>query len=472
MNGFFNENSAFAEQSVYIKRVRELLESRFEKAPKACVVTYGCQQNVSDSQHFKGMLHSMGYELTDDRENADFILFNTCAVREHAEDRVWGNVGAVKKQKAKNRNLILAVCGCMVQQEKVARRFSGSYPYVDLLFGTQVSHRLPEFIYRRLTGERRICELKLDNADITEGVPFFNDGGFKAFLPIMYGCDNFCSYCIVPYVRGRERSRGSAAIIKEAEELIAGGAKEIMLLGQNVNSYGKGLDEDINFAKLLRRVNDIPGEFRIKFMTSNPKDCTNELLDAMRDCEKAERHLHLPFQSGSNEVLRRMNRKYTFESYLDIISAARERMPDITFTSDVIVGFPDESEEDFSNTLRLVSEVGYSALFTFIYSKRDGTPAAVMPDGVTREEKGARFDRLLKLQEECTKRVLAGMTGKTVTVLCEEYSGGFCFGKDEHQLNVKFPGEESMIGSFKRVKIESAGDLLTGVITEEKEEEK
>ena len=404
----------------------------------------------------------MGYELTDTAENADFILFNTCAVREHAEDRVWGNVGAMKKYKEKNRDLILAVCGCMVQQKSKAERFLKSYPYVDILFGTQVGHRLPEFIYRRISGERRICELALDNADIVEDVPVFNDGGFKAFVPIMYGCDNFCSYCIVPYVRGRERSRSSAAVLAEAQKLIDEGAKEIMLLGQNVNSYGKGLDEDINFASLLKKVNAIKGDFRIKFMTSNPKDCTEELLEAISECEKVERHLHLPFQSGSDTVLKRMNRKYTKESYLKIVAAARKRMPDITFTSDVIVGFPDESEEDFEKTLELVGEVGFSALFTFIYSKREGTPAAVMPDRVSREQKGIRFDRLLKLQEKNTQKVMKSMLGKTVTVLCEEYSGGYVFGKDEHQLNVKFAGEDSMIGSFVKVKVTSAGDVLLG----------
>ena len=331
-----------------------------------------------------------------------------------------------------------------------------------------MTHRLPEFIYRKLSGERRILELALDNGDITEGVPVFNDGGFKGFIPIMYGCDNFCSYCIVPYVRGRERSRESAAIVKEAEEMVADGVREIMLLGQNVNSYGKGLSEDINFAKLLRKINDIPGDFRIKFMTSNPKDCTDELLDCMRDCKKVERHLHLPFQSGSDSVLRRMNRKYTLESYLRIIKAARERIPDITFTSDVIVGFPDESEEDFDKTLELVSTVGFSALFTFIYSKRDGTPAAVMPDGVTRQQKGVRFDRLLKLQEKCAKKVLESMIGKTVTVLCEECANGFGFGKDEHQLNVKFATEKDLIGSFVNVKIEGVEEVLSGVITEKR----
>ena len=454
------ENSA--EQAVYISRVRDMLSKRLPYTPKACVVTYGCQQNVSDSQHIKGLLVSMGYELTDSPDNADFVIFNTCAVREHAEDRVWGNVGAMKKYKSQNPDLILAVCGCMVQQKSVAQRFMKSYPYVDILFGTQVGHRLPEFIYRRLSGERRICELSLDNGEVVEGVPVFQDGGFKGFIPIMYGCDNFCSYCIVPYVRGRERSRSSTAILAEARDMVSAGFKEIMLLGQNVNSYGKGLDEDINFAKLLRMINGIPGDFRIKFMTSNPKDCTGELLDSMKDCRKVERHLHLPFQSGSDTVLRRMNRKYTAESYMKIIDGARARMPDITFTSDVIVGFPDESEEDFEKTLSLVSKVGFSALFTFIYSKRDGTPAAVMPDGVTREQKGVRFDRLLRLQESKAKEVLESMLGKTVTVLCEEYADGFLFGKDEHQLNVKFAGEENLIGSFVKVKIDSAAQILTG----------
>ena len=451
------------EQSVYADRVNRILRERLNRTPQAYVVTYGCQQNVSDSQHIKGLLVSMGYEITDSAENADFILFNTCAVREHAEDRVWGNVGAMKKHKEKNRELILAVCGCMVQQEKNAERFLKSFPYVDIIFGTQVGHRLPEFIYRRLSGERRICELSLKNEDIVEGVPVFNDGGFKGFIPIMYGCDNFCSYCIVPYVRGRERSRSSEAIIKEAEQMVSDGFKEIMLLGQNVNSYGKGLDEDINFAKLLRKIDAIKGDFRIKFMTSNPKDCTEELLDAMRDCKKVERHLHLPFQSGSDTVLRRMNRKYTFESYMEILKLAREKMPDITFTSDVIVGFPDESEEDFNKTLDLVNAVGFSALFTFIYSKRDGTPAAVMPDGVSRQQKGERFDHLLRLQEKKTKQALESMVGKTVTVLCEEYSGGFVFGKDEHQLNVKFPSDRTEVGSLVKVKIDCAGEVLSGV---------
>lgn len=456
------ETANITEQSVYITRVAELLKERKMNAPKACVTTYGCQQNVSDSQHYKGLLIKMGYELTDNPEGADFILFNTCAVREHAEDRVWGNVGAIKKYKEKNQSLILAVCGCMVQQEKNAKRFLNSYPYVDIIFGTQVWDRLPEFIYRRLTGERRICELTTYNAEIPEGVPVFNDGGFKGFVPIMSGCDNFCSYCIVPYVRGRERSRSSSAIINEARDLINSGVKEIMLLGQNVNSYGKGLKEDINFAKLLRQVNDIPGDFRIKFMTSNPKDCTDELLDTMARCDKVERHLHLPFQSGSDAVLKRMNRKYTLESYLEIITHARNMMPDITFTSDVIVGFPDESEEDFQKTLELVEKVGFSQLFTFIYSKREGTPAAIMPDGVTRQQKGIRFDRLLKLQEKMGKKVLNSMVGKTVKVLCEEYSGGFAFGKDEHQLNVKFPSDDDLTGNFADVRIIKAEEVLIG----------
>ena len=331
------------EQVAYAERVRGIHSQNGIVNPKAYIVTFGCQQNVSDSERIKGMLRLCGYGLTDSPENADFILFNTCAVRGHAEDRVWGNVGAMKKYKRDNKNLIIAVCGCMAQQQSVADRFRTSYPYVDIVFGTQVGHRLPELIYKRISGGKRVFELSLDNTPVVEGVPVWRDGDTKGWLPIMYGCDNFCSYCIVPYVRGRERSRASDEILREAEEMIKSGFKEIMLLGQNVNSYGKGLKEDINFAKLLRKINAIEGDFRIRFMTSHPKDCTVELLDAMRDCSKVERHLHLPFQSGSSRILKQMNRRYDREGYLSLIKAARERMPDIEFTSDIIVGFPGET---------------------------------------------------------------------------------------------------------------------------------
>lgn len=444
-----------AEQTAYAARAGEILISRIGRTPKAAVVTFGCQQNVSDSQRIRGMLSLIGYELTDDLSSADFIVFNTCAVREHAEDRVYGNVGAIKKYKRENKNLILAVCGCMVQQETVQKKLKESYPYVDIVFGTQVSHRLPEFIYRRLTGAGRIFETELKNGEITEDVPVNRDGDIKGFVPIMYGCDNFCTYCIVPYVRGRERSRASAEILKEVRSMVAAGYKEIMLLGQNVNSYGKGLSEDINFAKLLRLVNAVEGDFRIRFMSSHPKDCTEELLIAMSECEKVERHLHLPVQSGSDRILGLMNRRYTAEKYLGLIKRARELMPDITFTSDIIVGFPGETYEDFKGTLELVKKAEYSSLFTFIYSPRTGTPAAAMEDKVSRAEKGKWFTELLKVQDGITKKKEKELIGKSFRVLCEEQAeDGLTLGKTAGVAAIKFPGSPDMPGKFITVRAE------------------
>ena len=382
-----NVNS-FDEQNAFATRVKTLAFERYGYIPKACVITLGCQQNVSDSEHLKGMLVSMGYTLTEEINEADFIIFNTCAVREHAEDRVYGNIGKVKQIKKDRPKTISAVCGCMAQQEKVAEKIKKSYPYIDIVFGTQVSHRLPEFIYRRMSGSPRIFERTLDNTDIVENVPVSRDGSFKGWLPIMNGCNNFCTYCIVPYVRGRERSREPEAVLNEAKAMIKAGYKDITLLGQNVNSYGKGCSHGVTFAKLLRMINDIEGDFRIRFMTSHPKDCTIELLDTIRDCKKISRHLHLPFQSGSSRILKLMNRYYDREQYLELIKAAKERIPDVSLTSDIIVGFPGETYEDFKETLSLVEEVKFSSLFTFIYSPRNGTPASVMPDPVSREEKG------------------------------------------------------------------------------------
>jgi len=456
------------EQTAYAARVKKMLGEIFEGAPKACVITFGCQQNVSDSERIKGMLALMGYTFTDTPDDADFVLFNTCAVRGHAEDRVYGNVGAIKKFKRKNPNLLLSVCGCMAQQEQVAQRFKESYPYVDIVFGTQVTYRLPELIYKRLSTGKRVFELALDNGDIVEDIPVKRDGTLKGWLPIMYGCNNFCTYCIVPYVRGRERSRKPEEILKEARQMVEAGYKEIMLLGQNVNSYGKDFEDGVNFAKLLYMINDIKGDFRIRFMTSHPKDCTIELLDAIRDCKKVERHLHLPFQSGSDRILKQMNRKYTRDGYLDLIKAARERIPDITFTSDIIVGFPGEGKEDFEQTLSLVKQVGFTSLFTFIYSPRNGTPAAAMEDPITREEKGIWFSRLLEVQDEISKRLCKEAVGKTVRVLFEEksVSDGFLVGKSEGSLSVEVEADESYLGQFADVKITSYTNVLSGIIVD------
>ena len=466
MSIFQGSSTYLEEQKAYAEMVKARLNENGVFNPKACVITYGCQQNVSDSQRIKGMLNLMGYTVTEDETEADFILFNTCAVREHAEDRVFGNVGATKRLKRENPNLIVAVCGCMAQQEAVAQKIKASYPYVDILFGTQVTHRLPEFIYRRLTGGKRVFELKLDNGEIVEGVPIDRENSFKGFIPIMYGCDNFCTYCIVPYVRGRERSREAAVIIEEAKKMVESGYKEIMLLGQNVNSYGKGNADGINFAKLLRMINDIEGDFLIRFMTSHPKDCTEELLEAMRDCKKVERHLHLPFQSGSTRVLGAMNRRYTREKYLSLIKSAREKMPDISFTSDVIVGFPGETYEEFKETLSLVSEVKFSSLFTFIYSPRGGTPAAVMPDPVSRREKGVWFDELIKVQDKIQKEYLGSYVGKTVRVLLEEEASkeGYIIGKTSTTINITVKADKGRVGTFGNVKVTDYNGILTGIL--------
>lgn len=373
--------------------------------------TFGCQQNVSDSQRMAGLLSYCGMSPAEMMEDADVIVFNTCAVREHAEDRVFGNVGALKKLKERRPGLIIAVGGCMVQQQHIADRFRKSYPFVDIVFNTNRYDLLPEHIYRRIKG-KRVYATECSEWDVIEGPDAIRDRSYRAFVPVMYGCDNFCSYCIVPYVRGRERSRMPADIIAEVKSAVDEGFRDIMLLGQNVNSYGKGLDGNVSFPELLYMVNDIPGDFKIRFMTSHPKDATPQLFKAMADCDKLSKHIHLPVQSGSTEILKRMNRKYTREDYLRLIDVARVTVPGISFTSDIIVGFPDESEEDFEQTLSLVKQVGYRSLFTFIYSKRVGTVAADMHDGVSYETKTERMSRLMSLQDEICEAQEKGFIGR------------------------------------------------------------
>lgn len=449
----------------YVNRVREILPKIYENKPLALINTYGCQQNVSDSEKIKGMLIEMGYGLTEEADKADFVLFNTCAVRAHAEDRVFGNIGVMKQYKKNNKNMIVAVCGCMAQQQIVADRVRKSYPYVDMLFGTHVTDRLPEFIYKRLTGGGRIFEISQDNTDIVEGIPVSRDGKIRGWLPIMYGCDNFCTYCIVPYVRGRERSRNSEEIIKEAECLVKNGYKEIFLLGQNVNSYGKGLDEDINFSKLLKKLNAIEGDFVIRFMTSHPKDCTKELIDTVAACKKVERHLHLPFQSGSDRILKQMNRRYDSKKYLELINYAKEKIEGVTFTSDIIVGFPGETYEDFEKTVELVKEVEFASLFTFIYSPRNGTPAATMPDPITRKEKGIWFNELLKVQEDIGRKNNQKLVGQAFRVLCDNVEGeGLLSGKTSSNIEILFEGGNELLGQFVNVKITEYTNSLKGEV--------
>lgn len=447
-------------QREYTEKIKVILQAKYPlEGPKAFVHTYGCQGNVADSERIKGQLAEMGYSFTDVREEADFVLFNTCAVREHAEDRVFGNVGALKPVKNEKKDMIIALCGCMMQQKHVEERIKRSYPYVNLVFGTFAIHRVPELLYKVLRGGKRVFETGETNGEIAEGLPVYRDRDFKMWLPIMYGCNNFCSYCVVPYVRGRERSRAPEEVIAEAKELISLGAKEITLLGQNVNSYGKNCSHNVNFPKLLRMINDLPGDFKIRFMTSHPKDCTKELLDTMASCEKVARHLHLPFQSGNNRVLKEMNRGYTREDYIGLIEYARSVMPDISVTSDIIVGFPGETREEFEDTLSLIKEVRFTSLFTFIFSPREGTRAKNMEDNVPYSEKSRWFTELLKLQETIAAERCKSMLGKTYEVLVESETkekDGRLTGRTDGNINIDFEGDISLIGQYKKVRVTNA----------------
>ncbi len=442
-------------QKEYNEMVKTVLSSRFQTAPKAFVHTYGCQGNVADGERLKGMLIQMGYELTDTVEGADLVLYNTCAIREHAEDRVFGNVGALKQYKKSNPDLIIALCGCMTQQKSVAETLKNSYPFVNLVFGTHVSHKLPEFIYKCLCTGKRVIDVTDSDGNIVEGMPISRDGTFKAWIPIMYGCNNFCSYCIVPYVRGRERSRDFDAVLSEVRDVVSQGYKEITLLGQNVNSYNKDLPENMRFPALLRAINEIEGDFIIRFMTSHPRDCTYELLDAMAECDKVAKHLHLPFQSGNDRVLKEMNRHYDRKRYLELIEYAYAKMPELSITSDVIVGFPGETYEEFKDTLSLIDKVGYTSLFTFIFSPRPGTRAYDMPDPVSRHEKGVWFKELTDLQEKIAGERTASMKGRIYTVLVESQAKGegMLSGRTQGNVIIEFPGDESLIGTFADVKV-------------------
>lgn len=388
-------------QKQYSEKVELILGQKFsDKRPKAFVHTYGCQGNLSDSERIKGMLIEMGYELCDAVEDADFILYNTCAIREHAEDRVFGNVGAIKKLKSSNPRLVIALCGCMMQQKHIADKIKNSYPFVSLVFGTHVTHKLPELLYRHFTLKKRVFCIEESDGVIAEGLPTSRDSGDNAWLPIMYGCNNFCSYCIVPHVRGRERSRRPEDILAEARDLISQGYKKITLLGQNVNSYGKGCGFGYEFPDLVKAIDEIDGDFELDFMTSHPRDCSFRLIDVLAESKHFCGHLHLPVQSGNDRILKEMNRHYTRERYLELVNYAKKKIPNVDLTTDIIVGFPGETYEEFLDTLSLVKEVRYGSMFTFIYSPRKGTPAAEMPDPATKEEKSKWFQELLKVQEQ------------------------------------------------------------------------
>ena len=435
----------------------ERAQVRGEK-PRAFTQTFGCQQNEADTERIAGMLREMGYDKAEKAEEADVIVINTCAVREHAESRALGNVGALSHLKKARPEVTICLCGCMVQQAHMPEKIKKSYPQVDLVFGTHALWRFPELLYRRLTGDKRVFDTTGDEGGyIAEGLPVLRDGGTKAWLSIMYGCNNFCTYCIVPYVRGRERSRSPEEIEAELRQLVAEGYKDITLLGQNVNSYGKDLEQDIDFSDLLRRLNAVPGDFLLRFMTSHPKDASHKLFDTMADCEKVAKQLHLPFQSGSDGILKRMNRGYTAAHYRELIAYAREKMPEITLSSDIIVGFPGETEEDFEQTRALVEATGFDMLYTFLYSRRSGTPAAEMEDNTPHAVKQARFERLLATQDKAVQPRQDAYLGRRLRVLVDGKSKGTEYpltARTEGGLLVCCAGENLRVGEFAEVTID------------------
>ena len=444
-----------AEQKEYSLKCAELLSFRLGKTPFACVVTFGCQQNEADSELIRRMLADMGFEFTAKPENADLVIFNTCAIREHAEMRAFGNMGQTLHLKRANNGAIVCVCGCMAQQQHVAEKVKKSFPYVDILFGTHALWRFPSLLYRRLTEGKRVFDIQGEGV-IIEGLEPVRKDPPNAWLSIMYGCNNFCSYCIVPYVRGRERSRDPEIVLAEFEQLVKAGYKDITLLGQNVNSYGNDFGGGTDFSELLKRANDIPGDFRIRFMTSHPKDASRKLFDTMAECEKVCKSIHLPVQCGSDRVLDLMNRRYTSEHYLSLVDYARSKMPDITITSDIIVGFPGETEEDFEHTIDLVERVRYDSLFTFIYSKREGTKAALMPDPESAEDKQRRFDRLLNVQNRISREKNDEYLGRTCKVLIDGFSEDDSYdykGRTDGFKLVHINGEEGLLGTWQDIKI-------------------
>lgn len=442
----------------------KLIALHFDTPPLLYLHSFGCQQNVNDGEKIKGVLTDLGYGLCDHPENADLIVFNTCAVREHAEQRVLGNIGALKKLKENKPSLLIAISGCMVQQQPVVDKLKKSYPFVDIVFGVNGIDLFPQLVCEKLSTRKKFVQASITREELVEGIPVKRDSTFKAWLPIMYGCDNYCSYCIVPIVRGRERSRESSAIIAEFQGLVDSGYKDITLLGQNVNSYGKKLDEGIDFSDLLKKLDAIEGDFRIRFLTSHPKDATRRLIDTIAESKHICHNLHLPVQSGSDAILVQMNRKYTVSDYTALIEYAKKRIPDMMFSSDIIIGFPGETEADFEATLELVKQMEYIQLYTFIYSKRGGTKAATMVDKTPYSEKGARIARVIQAQEEITQRLCGEMKNMTVRVLVEGEGReeDSCTARLDNNMTVEFKGDVPT-GQFVNVRITgSKGATLKG----------
>lgn len=454
------------EQRGYGEKVQQYWQARGIQ-PKAYIDTYGCQQNEADSERMLGMLREMGYTPQDEAEGADVIIINTCAVREHAEQRVFGNVGALTHTKRRHPGQKIFLTGCMAGQPQVVARLKKSYSHVDGVVTSHAQWRLPEILYRSLTEEKRQF-VTPETGNIVEGLPVERRNGLKGWVSIMYGCNNFCTYCIVPYVRGRERSRQPEDIRREVAGMIEAGYKDITLLGQNVNSYGKDLELGMDFSDLLKMLSELPGDFVLRFMTSHPKDASKKLFDTMAASPKIAKHMHLPFQAGNDRVLKAMNRRYTADRYLELIRYAREVMPEIVLTSDVIVGFPGETDEEFEDTLKLVETVEFDALFTFIFSPRKGTPAADMPDPVTRQEKQVRFDRLLELQNRISQKKHNAYVGQELRVLVDGADGNFLTARTDGGRLVRLNGNAEKIGTFQNVII--TGNTTWSLIGEIKED--
>lgn len=445
----------------FMKKARELVKEQSEKLGRpltACTTTFGCQMNARDSEKLLGVLEQIGYQEETNEEDADFVIYNTCTVRENVNMRVYGRLGQLNRVKKQKPHMLIGLCGCMMQEPEVVEKIKKSYRFVDLIFGTHNIYKFAELIVTRLESQRMVIDIWKDTDKIVEDLPSERKFSFKSGVNIMFGCNNFCSYCIVPYVRGRERSRNPEDIIREIQGLVADGVVEVMLLGQNVNSYGKTLEHPVTFAQLLTEIEKIEGLERIRFMTSHPKDLSDELIEVMKHSKKICKHLHLPVQSGSTEILKKMNRRYTKEQYLELVRKIKEAVPDISLTTDIIVGFPGETEEDFLETMDVVKKVRYDSAFTFIYSKRTGTPAAAMENQVPEDVVKDRFDRLLKEVQSISAEVCSVHEGTTQSVLVEavnDHDPALVTGRLSNNILVHFPGEKELIGKIVSVRLDA-----------------
>ena len=445
----------------FMKKARELVKEQSEKLGRpltACTTTFGCQMNARDSEKLLGVLEQIGYQEETNEEDADFVIYNTCTVRENANMRVYGRLGQLNRVKKQKPHMLIGLCGCMMQEPEVVEKIKKSYRFVDLIFGTHNIYKFAELIVTRLESQRMVIDIWKDTDKIVEDLPSERKFSFKSGVNIMFGCNNFCSYCIVPYVRGRERSRNPEDIIREIQGLVADGVVEVMLLGQNVNSYGKTLEHPMTFAQLLTEIEKIEGLERIRFMTSHPKDLSDELIEVMKHSKKICKHLHLPVQSGSTEILKKMNRRYTKEQYLELVRKIKEAVPDISLTTDIIVGFPGETEEDFLETMDVVKKVRYDSAFTFMYSKRTGTPAAAMENQVPEDVVKDRFDRLLKEVQSISAEVCSVHEGTTQSVLVEavnDHDPALVTGRLSNNILVHFPGEKELIGKIVSVRLDA-----------------